>query len=422
MEAPKQTRKCERGRVADAGCVPRGSRQICVPMTREQYDMIWNDRVAVRNHLDSLIVEHPEIFPPSARDAYQLHGQLPESRKQAGIRLRQIRMADGVFTLRPSFVLAYMTGTVDELEKPLLLLSVRTPIWIVTRIFGRNDMFWERLLERMGRNSLVGTTVRFAELMPEHVAADEHHLKWRRKKRFLAMVAAKGCILAASLTKAADEEHLSEAYGVFDEEARDVAPEWQPKSVNTDGWKATRKSLAGLFPKAVLMLCFLHGFLKIRDRCRKDHGLHERVWNVYRAETENDFRSELQELKTWSDTQELREPVQTAVNKLVSRADDYATSYTEPGGYRTSNQIDRPMNRICRSLYASRGLHGHQATSERRLRALCLLENFRPFAPRSNTPREHQSPAHRLNQKTYHPNWLHNLQISASRLGFHNRT
>jgi hypothetical protein len=422
MDAPQQTRSCERDRVADSGKPPRGSRQICIPMTREQYDVIWDDPAAVRNYLDSLIEEHPEIFPPSASSGYQLHGRLPESKKLPGIRLRQIRMADGVFTVRPSFVFAYMTGTMDDLENPLLLLAVRTPVWVVTQIFGKNDMFWQRLLERMGRNSLVGTTVRVAEQMPEHCAADEHHLKWRGTKGFLAMVAAKGCILAAALTKAADEKHLSEAYGVFDREARDVDPDWQPKSVNTDGWKATRKSIIGLFPKVVLVLCFLHGFLKIRDRCRKDHSLHERVWDVYRAETETDFRSGLQELKQWSETQELRGPVQTALEKLFARTDDYATSYTEPDGYRTSNQVDRPMNRIGRSLYASRGLHGHQATSERRLRALCLLENFRPFAPRSNTPREHQSPAHRLNNKTYHSNWLHNLQTSASLQGFHQRT
>ena len=315
-----------------------------------------------------------------------------------------------------------MTGTVDELEKPLLLLSVRTPIWVVTEVCGRNDMFWERLLERMGRNSLVGTTVRVPDRMPEHLAADEHHLKWRRTKGFLAMIAAKGCILGAALTKSADEKHLSEAYGVFDKEARDVDPAFQPQSINTDGWKATRKSLQNLFPKVLLVLCFLHGFLKIRDRCRKHFDLHERVWDVYRAESETDFRTKLNELKQWSQTQELRDPVQTALDKLISRADDYAVSYGEPDAYRTSNQIDRPMNRITRSLYASRGLHGHQATSERRLRAICLLENFRPFAPRSNTPREHHSPAHRLNDNAYDPNWLHNLQISASLQGFHNRT
>ena len=64
--------------------------------------------------------------------------------------------------------------------------------------------------------------------------------------------------------------------------------------------------------------------------------------------------------------------MQTALEKLFSHVDDYALSYAHPDCYRTSNQVDRPMNRIKRSLYASRGLHGHQASSERRLRGLCL--------------------------------------------------
>ena len=420
MEAT-QTRLCDRDRPAESTKTPRGARQICIPMTQDQYRAIWENPQAVRVYLNSLIDQHPEIFPTSALTGYQLHGNLPESKKLPGIRLRQLRTKDGVYTLRPSFVFSYMAGTVDELENALLLLSLRTPIWVVTRVCGRNDMFWERLLERIGRNSLVGTTVR----VPEHLAADEHHLKWRGAKGFLTMVAAKGCILAAALTKSADEKHLGEAYGVFKTEAGDVNPNWQPKSINTDGWKATRNSLLGLFPQVLLVLCFLHGFLKIRDRCRKHYDLHQRVWDVYHAESETDFRSKLSELKQWSQSQELRAPVQAALDKLISRADDYATSYAEPDAYRTSNQIDRPMNRIARSLYASRGLHGHQATSERRLRALCLLENFRPFAPRTNRrhpPRKHQSPAHRLNDKTYHPNWLHNLQTAASQQGFHHRT
>jgi len=302
------------------------------------------------------------------------------------------------------------------------LLSLHVPVRVVTLVFGRNDMFWQRQLERMGRNSLLGTTVRVPEQMPEHLAADEHHLDWCGEKGFLAMTAAAGCILGAALTKAADEEHLVEAYGVFRKEADDLNPAWQPKTGNTDGWKATRCAFMKLFPQIILLLCFLHGFLKIRDRSRKNHDLHQRVWDVYRATSAEEFSSRMDALKTWSDSANLRGPVQENLEKLFAHKDDYAASYAHPECYRTSNQVDRPMNRICRSLYASRGLHGHQANSERRLRGLCLLENFRPFAQRSNSNRQHQSPAHRLSNRTYHPNWLHNLQAAASLQGFHRRT
>ena len=422
MDAQVQTRSCDRKRGQVGKLTSKGCRQICIPMTRGQYDVTWNAPASVREYLEPLIRDYPEMFPASISTGYQLHGHLPESKKLPGVRLRQIRTSDGVYTLRPSFAFSYMTGTVDELEKPLFLLALHVPIWAVTFVFGRNDMYWQRLVERMGRNSLVGTTVRVSEKMPQHIAADEHHLDWRGEKGFLAMTAASGCTLGAALSKAADEDHLLEAYGVFDKEARDVSPDWQPQTVNTDGWKATRNAFTKLFPKIVLLLCFLHGFLKIRDRCRKYHDLHQRVWDVYRAESADDFGIRMDAMKTWSETADLRGPVQENLEKLFAHKDDYAASYAHPNCYRTSNQVDRPMNRICRSLYASRGIHGHQATSERRLRGLCLLENFRPFAPRSNIDRQHQSPAHRLNDRSYHPNWLHNLQSSASLQGFQHTT
>ena len=92
---------------------------------------------------------------------------------------------------------------------------------------------------------------------------------------------------------------------------------------------------------------------------------------------------------------------------------DYV-SYNHPGCHRTSNLVDRLMNRLTRFLYHGRGIHGHQPSSELRLRGWALLNNFRPFAPRSGQVRDYQSPAHRLNQKRYHHHWLHNLQVCAS--------
>src|SRR5271166_597590 len=103
------------------------------------------------------------------------------------------------------------------------------------------------------------------------------------------------------------------------------------------------------------------------------------------------------------------------------KTESYAVAYDNPGCHRTSNAVDRPMNRLCRLMYAGRGLHGHQGSSELRLRGWALLLNFRPYAPRSNQPRTHDSPAHRLNGKRHHEHWLHNLLASTSLMGFRNR-
>lgn len=414
METVRRTRSCNRHRSAPKASTARGSKQICIPMMREQYDEIWDDAKQVRAYLEKILAESPELFPEAISDGYRLTGRLPESKKMAGIRLRQVRINEQVYSLRPSFVFSYMSGTVEELEHPLLLLSLGVPCWVVTTVLGRNDMFWNRHLERLGRNSLVGTTVPISSRLPVHLLADEHHADWCAQKGYVAFTAGAGCILGMALSSSADETHLMEAYGVFANEAKALDPAYAPETVNTDGWWATQNVFVSLFPAIVPMLCFLHGFLKIRDRSRKRRDLHQKVWEVYRAETWEAFQQQMANFRTWFEQGTWPQAVADMVAKLWKRTDQYALSYHHPGCHRTSNLVDRLMNRLTRFLYHGRGLHGHLQSSELRLRGWALLNNFRPFAPRSGQVRVYQSPAHRLNQKRYHPHWLHNLQVCTS--------
>jgi len=421
MDTPRRTRPLKRGKSPASSQVPRGAKQIVIPLTREQYDELWDDAPRVRQLLDALLAEFPEIFPAAMPTGYALHGHGRKSRKLCGVRLRKLKLADGsVYWLRPSFALSYMTGTVEDLAYPLLLAAHGVPAWLLTQGFGRSDMFWQRLLERFGRSSLVGTTVRDPAHLPAHLTADEHHGDWAGAKGFLAVTAAEGCVLGLALTPAADDEHLRAAYADVAREARDVNPDYAPQTVNTDGWAATQNAFRALFPTIVVVLCYLHGFLKIRDRCRKNRDLHRRVWEVFRAPTAAAFREQMQALLAWCGQQPFPAAVREMLTKLGNKTEAYAVAYAHPGCRRTSNAVDRPMNRLTRLLYAGRGLHGHQASSERRLRGWALLENFRPFAPRSSQPRAYDSPAHRLNRKRYHQHWLHNLNVSTSLLGFRN--
>lgn len=392
-------------------------------MIRQQYEELWFHPSRLRTFVDGVAGEFPELFPAGFQEGYACHGFGRESRKAPGVKLRKIVLADGSsYWLRPSFVTAYMTGTVDELAYPLLLAAHGVPPWLLTIGFGHSDMYWHRLIERLGRCSLVGTTVRDAARLPEHLAADEHHVDWAGEKGYVATTVGGGCILGVALTNAADDAHLQEAYGQFAAEARDVDPDYAPQTVNTDGWAATRNAFQALFTTITVVLCFLHGFLKIRDRCRKAHELHKRVWEVYWAPTAEEFRRRMSVFQQWCASQTFTAPVQEMLSKLSNKTEAYAAAYEHPGCHRTSNAVDRPMNRLGRLMYAGRGLHGHQGSSELRLRGWALLFNFRPFARRSNQPRAHDSPAHRLNGKRYHEHWLHNLTASTSLLGFRNVT
>jgi hypothetical protein len=180
MDAPKQARKLDRNRSANPSQRQRGDRQIVIPMTREQFEESWHDSVKIREIVDRMMVEAPELFPACLLDGYGFHGMARSSKKLDGIRLRKIRPTGGseAYHLRPSFVMSFMTGITDDVEYPLLLASFGVPAWVLTLGFGHNDMYWHRLVERLGRNSLVGTTVRDPERLPEDLAADEHHADW----------------------------------------------------------------------------------------------------------------------------------------------------------------------------------------------------------------------------------------------------
>ncbi|MCP4363372.1 MAG: hypothetical protein GY796_35680 [Chloroflexi bacterium] len=92
------------------------------------------------------------------------------------------------------------------------------------------------LAASFGRNNLVGTTVKHAENLPQHLLADEKHTRFQGNKAYIATTVAKDCVLGASISLTANTEGLTESYGHFKDEAQCLDPEYAPETVNTDGW------------------------------------------------------------------------------------------------------------------------------------------------------------------------------------------
>ena len=196
MDARPKTRQVDRERKTPSTQVPRGAKPIVIPMTQQQYDDIWHHADRVRSFIEQWARSAPELFPAGFDQGYCLHGFGRESQKLSGLKLRKIVLANGAsYWLRPSFIFSSMTGTVDELADPLLWAEHGVPFWLLTLGFGHNDMFWYRLIERLGRNSLVGTTVHDPAQLPSDLAADEHHADWAGQKGYIPTTVGGGCIL-----------------------------------------------------------------------------------------------------------------------------------------------------------------------------------------------------------------------------------
>ena len=93
--------------------------------------------------------------------------------------------------------------------------------------------------------------------------------------------------------------------------------------------------------------------------------------------------------------------------------------YDHPRAHRTSNMLDRLMQRMDRHLFSAQYFHGSQESANLSIRGWALIQNFAPSNPRTvKIHNGHKSPAERLNIFQYHDNWLQNLLISASLGGY----
>ncbi len=424
---PQRDRKCSTEK--DMGALSRMSKRVCIPIEQKEYDRILLDPIAFRQFLNPLIAQHPELFPQTIAQGYVFHDILPPSKKMPDVRLRRIQVEQPnhpqgeVFTIVPSFVLPYMAGYTNDVEKILFLHGkFGVPFWGLTYVFGHNDMYWERLVLRIGRNSIVGTTVKQADKLPKDILADEKHTRLNGEKVYIATVVGNDCVLGASVALQADEKGLTEAYGQFKIEAQNVKPDYQPATVNTDGWAATQLAWRNLFLNVALIACFLHAFIKIRDRCKRLQAhfsdICKRVWDTYHAANPQLFLEQCAALKTWASQTLPSGPGLDAILKLCAQAPEFIKAYEYPSAHRTSNMLDRLMDHMDRLLYQARYFHGHLITAEYAVRAGALLGNFLPYCPRAAVAAHYQSPANKLNGFVYHKNWMHNLLISASMGGY----
>lgn len=398
----------------------RGHRTICVPVSEEIYARIVNDPQQFRHMIDDCFQRMPELFPRNFAEGYQLKDDRMSAKQETLI--RRIVLRDGsAYSIRPSFLMPYMTARTSAVEDPLFLRKFGVPFWALACVFGHDAMFWYRLECGLGRFSVVGTTVRQADL-PVHLLADEHHQPLDGEKVYIATTVGGGCVLGAEPAMGSGTDELRAAYEVFKDEALDIAPDYRPETVSTDGWKGTRAAWREVFPKVALLLCFLHGWLKVRDRAKhlKDQfaEISRRVWEAYHAPDRRSFAQRLRWLRKWANDH-LTGVVRDAVVDLCRKREKYSVAYRHPGGHRTSNMLDRLMRGMNRYFDHGQHLHGSRAACRQHSRAWSLLSNFAPWHPATaRTNDGWQSPAERLNRHRYHDCWLQNLLVSASLDGY----
>lgn len=407
--------------------VTKANKRVILPMSLAADNEQAQTGESFRKMVDEKIELYPELFPAGIEAGYWLHDRLPVSKKLGDVQVRRIKLkqVDGegkaqVFSIVSSDVLPYMTGYTDDVEKALYLRRYGVPFSGLSYVFGRDDHYWFRLISHFGRYEIVSTTVKETEQLPVDLVADEKHLHFNGEKGYLATTVGGDCVLGVSLALSSDEPALTEAYQEFRQEAEHLVSDYTPQTVNTDGWKPTQAAWKTLFPTIVIIECFLHAFLRIRDRCQKKwqalwSTLQDKVWDIYHAADAPTFRQRSDDFLTWA-TSALSGAALEAVEKLVAKTDSFVLAFDHPTAHRTSNMVDRHMDPLDRCLFQARFFHGNWRSAQLQVRSWALFHNFLPYCPRAKAIQQHpfSSPAHKLNRFVYHDNWLHNLLISTS--------
>ncbi len=392
----------------------RGYRTIRLPLQETDYHRFVTDISFARAMIDQLHQQHPELFPATFGEGYVFNGLTTPSIKQ-GYRCRRIQLKSDktVFMLAPAFVMPYMTARSEDIEKALFLRRFDVSYWGLTYVFGRNDMFWYRLEQSLGRFNIVGTTVKDPDYLPQDLLADEKHTRRQGEKQYIAMTVAKECILGAELTESASEAGLTNAYGVFAHEAKSLKSVYAPDTVNTDGWVATQKAWLHWFPTVTVILCFLHAFIKIRDRATKEltdafAQAARQVWEAYKAPTKASFSQRLRRLREWTEKQVPDSVMKRHILDLCAKRARFLKSYGHDKAHRTSNMLDRLMKFFDRACFNAQFFHGSLASGQQRVRSWAIMWNFCPSSPRTVKRHHGQlSPAERLNNKRYANNWFY---------------
>lgn len=400
------------------------NKTIVLNISEKKYpDFIKSPKLA-HQIIISALNSSPELFPDNTLElGYTLKG-LDRVSKKMNIRLRRIQIGGTIFRIRPGFLLPYMTGKTEEVKGPLFLIRFGVPFWAIALVFGRNSMYWYRMFIRLSCFNLVSTTVYDKTKMPLHILADEFHIRIRKVKSYIATVVGGHCFLGAEASWQAGEEKLKEAYGVFKNEACSFIVDYQPLTINTDGWAATQNALKSLFAKTIIIECFLHAVIKIRDRATKklqEYYVHiaDKVWNIYESESKRHMSQQIRRLKEWTIKNVPKSALKDNILKLCKKKVKWLLHFNYLGAYRTSAHLDRVMKIMERHSINSQMFHSNLSGTSKNFRALALLYNFSPSCPA--VTKEHaelNSPAARLNGFVYSSCWLQNLMIASSLNGF----
>ena len=120
-----------------------GSKTICVPAPSEaDYQKLIQYGHTFRHFLDAAIAKHPELFPAAIAHGYWLHDSVHSKKRKRTTHRIKLVTTKAVYQVRPDFVLPYLTGMTDDVERTLYLRRFGVPLEALAYVFGRDSSYY----------------------------------------------------------------------------------------------------------------------------------------------------------------------------------------------------------------------------------------------------------------------------------------
>lgn len=368
------------------------SQIIRLPIEESYYERIIKDPKLFRQWIEGLEAKYKSLMGVDISKGYQFHDIRYSSKME--IPYRRIRVDGVILAIQPSYVLPYFSGKVSECQQGILLYLRGSSLDSIVHCYGGNQQQWLDRVNHLGRFSIVGTSVKSEAVLSYSLTADEKITFLNGKEVYACITVGGDCILGADISLTEDQQGLGEAYGVFKTEVQAEFSDYTPKSVNTDGWPATRKAWKGLFEPITLILCFLHSYIKIRNISKKEplkKELYHQIWQAYESENKVEFIRKINQLQQWANQHIASQTLLAQIEKMNNNAELYATCF-DCEGKRTSNMVDRAIKPIDKALCNAQYFHGSLASAQLTMRALALGYNFLPFCQRTKLSKKNNMP------------------------------
>ena len=212
--------------------ISKGLQTIIIPVNEDEYIPILERAGCFKNYIDSLLSNHPELFPKSVFiKGYVLDG-FSRCSEKIPIKRRVIQIKGKHYIIHPCFVMPYLRGQTQAVSKGLELRRYNVPYHAIGRITNKDAMYWYRAELSLAQNSLVGTTIKVPSKLPAHIALDEHHSRLNKEKVYVATTVGQDCILGSAVSPSVSFADLAVAYQVYLDECSYLDNSYYPISVN----------------------------------------------------------------------------------------------------------------------------------------------------------------------------------------------